>query len=88
MAQLSIRMDDALKRQAEELFKALGMNLSTAINVFVQQSVREKRIPFVLSAAGDPFFDERNIQYLTNIKNDPDRQSRMSVHELIDDTDD
>ena len=43
---ISIRMDSDLKVQADELFNALGMNLSTAFNIFVRQSIREGRIPF------------------------------------------
>ena len=43
---ISIRMDSALKTQADKLFGELGMNLSTAFNIFVRQSLREGRIPF------------------------------------------
>ena len=43
---ISIRMDTELKAQADVLFAELGMNLSTAFNVFVRQSLREGRIPF------------------------------------------
>ena len=38
---VSIRMDTELKAQADELFAELGMNLSTAFNIFVRQSLRE-----------------------------------------------
>ena len=43
---VSIRMDTKLKAQADELFAELGMNLSTAFNIFVRQSLREGGIPF------------------------------------------
>ena len=43
---VSIRMDTELKAQADELFAELGMNLSTAFNIFVRQSMREGGIPF------------------------------------------
>ena len=43
---ISIRMDSDLKAQAEELFGELGMNLTTAFNIFVRQSLREGGIPF------------------------------------------
>lgn len=46
---ISIRMDETLKKQADTLFNELGMNLSTAFNIFVRQSVREGRIPFDIS---------------------------------------
>lgn len=43
---LNIRMDAELKKQAEKLFSELGMNMSTAINVFLRQAVRQGSIPF------------------------------------------
>ena len=43
---VSIRMDTELKAQADDLFAELGMNLSTAFNIFVRQSLREGGIPF------------------------------------------
>lgn len=43
---ISIRMDVELKSQADELFAELGMNISTAFNIFVRQSLREGGIPF------------------------------------------
>ena len=46
---ISIRMDSELKAQADALHAELGMNLSTAFNIFVRQSIREGRIPFDIS---------------------------------------
>ena len=46
---ISIRMDTELKNAAESLFEELGMNLSTAFNIFVRQSLRERGIPFVIT---------------------------------------
>lgn len=43
---VSIRMDTELMEQAEQLFADLGMNLSTAFQIFVRQSLREGGIPF------------------------------------------
>lgn len=46
---ISIRMDKDLKQAAESLFDELGMNLSTAFNIFVRQALREGGIPFMIS---------------------------------------
>lgn len=43
---ISIQMDKETKAKADALFNKLGMNLSTAINTFVQQSICEGRMPF------------------------------------------
>lgn len=45
---ISIRMDADLKAQADALFAELGMNLSTAFNIFVRQALREGGIPFAV----------------------------------------
>lgn len=46
MANITVRIDDDLKMQAEELFRDLGMNLSTAVTAFIRQAVREQALPF------------------------------------------
>jgi DNA-damage-inducible protein J len=46
---VTFRVDDTLKKQADALFSELGMSLSTALNVFLRQSVREQQLPFAVS---------------------------------------
>ena len=46
---LSIRIDRDLKDEADQVFNSLGMNLTTAITVFVRQAVRQKKIPFEIA---------------------------------------
>lgn len=43
---VTFRVDESLKQEAEILYKDLGMSLSTAFNVFLRQSIREQRLPF------------------------------------------
>jgi DNA-damage-inducible protein J len=43
---LNIKMDLDLKLKADKLFSEMGMNLATAINVFVRQAVLEREVPF------------------------------------------
>ena len=64
MAQINIRIDDNLKEQAEILFEELGLNMSTAFNVFIRQSIRQGGIPFKITTQVDPFFSESNIKVL------------------------
>ena len=42
---VTFRMDKALKEQADSLYKALGLNLSTAFQIFVRQSLRQGGLP-------------------------------------------
>lgn len=64
MAQVNIRIDDKLKEQGEKLFTSLGMSFSTAISIFVSQSVREGALPFAVTTKTDPFYSETNQAYL------------------------
>jgi len=49
-ATFSVRMDESLKKQFDSLCAEFGMNTSTAINVFAKAVVRERKIPFEISA--------------------------------------
>ena len=48
MSQISFRMDDDLKMSAEDTFRSMGMTMSTAITIFVTQTVRDGQFPFVI----------------------------------------
>ncbi len=51
MTQISIRIDDELKRDAEAVLDEIGISLSAAVTVFLKKVARERRIPFELTAA-------------------------------------
>ena len=55
---VNIRMDEELKKQAEQLFAELGMNMTTAINIFVRQAINYGGIPFEIRR--DDFYNEYN----------------------------
>ena len=61
---LKIRIDKDLKEQAEVFFNELGLNMSSAFNIFVRQSLRQGRIPFELSLETDPFYNAPNMTVL------------------------
>jgi len=46
---INIRMDRELKEQAEVVLSELGMNMTTAFNIFLRQAVRQRKIPFEIS---------------------------------------
>ena len=62
MAQLSMRIDDSVKRKAEMACDALGMTMTTAINIYLVKLGNEMRIPFEVSA--DPFYNPVNQSVL------------------------
>ena len=83
MSQISLRIDDEVKREAEQVLNEIGLSMSAAINIFLKKVSREKRIPFELSI--DPFYSENNIQYLKEIMQEiKNGKSQFSQHELIE----
>ena len=46
---MSIRMDTELKKQAEAMFSDMGLNMTTAMNMFLRQVVRQGKIPFEIA---------------------------------------
>lgn len=63
---VSIRMDIDLKKQAEELFSDLGLNMTVAMTMFLRQAVRNQGIPFEISRV--PNAEAERITYDPNIK--------------------
>lgn len=59
---VTIRMDEGLKKQAENVFDQMGMNMTTAVTIFAKTVVREGRIPFEISV--DPIYAGGNDRYL------------------------
>lgn len=57
---ISIRMDKSLKKEADKLFSEMGMNLSTAFNIFVRQAIREQAFPFSITLGNNPNQDTVN----------------------------
>ena len=62
MAHLSMRIDDEVKRKAEIACDALGLNMTTAINLYLVKLGNEMRIPFEVSV--DPFYSSANQKVL------------------------
>ena len=87
MAQVNFRVEDEVKANAEKALKEMGLNMSTAINLFLVKVAREKRIPFEVNA--DPFYSPENIAELErrveSIKNGTES---FKEHELIEVDDD
>ena len=47
-ANINIRVDGDVKNKAQDIFAALGMDMTTAINIFLRQAIRTNGIPFEL----------------------------------------
>lgn len=66
---VNIRMDKDVKEQADALFSELGFNLTTAVNAFVRQAIRDRAIPFHIEAKSTEdkyyeYFNPHNMKIL------------------------
>jgi len=59
---VSVRMDDSLKQEFDEVCKELGLTMTTAITMLAKKMTREKRLPFDVSI--DPFYSDENMARL------------------------
>ena len=62
---VSFRMDEALKKQAEHIFDEMGMNMTTAFTIFTKAVVRSGKMPFEIAV--DPFWRVENQAYIENV---------------------
>lgn len=81
-ATFSVRMDDSLKKDFDSLCADFGMSMSTAITVFAKAVVRERKIPFEISAS-DPFYSKKNQQYIMQSL-EAYKKGNLTQHELIE----
>ena len=56
--QVTVRMDEDLKKETQQTLKKMGLDFSTAITLFSKAVVQQQRIPFEITA--DPFYSEKN----------------------------
>ena len=64
----SVRMDTDVKRQFDDFCMMVGMNTTTAFNMFARAVLREKRLPFDVTTVSDPFYSESNMAFLRRAK--------------------
>lgn len=63
----SISIDSEVKAKAQELFADFGMDLSTAINIFLKQAIYERSIPFAIRRE---LPNETTLRAMDNAEND------------------
>lgn len=84
MAVINIRVNDEVKKEAETIFKALGLNMSVAMNLFLKKCINEKGIPFDLKIPNRETIE--TMEGTNKILNgDIKRKSYKNVDELFED---
>ena len=79
---LNIRTDKGIKDQAEEIFAELGLNMTTAVNMFLRTAIREHGIPFELKLDVPNETTAAAIEEGRKLMADPDEPRYASMDEL------
>ena len=66
MAQVNFRIDDETKRRAESLFNSMGLTMSGAITIFIQQTLNRNEIPFPVQGTKPPSLTKEDYYAIVN----------------------
>ncbi|EPI40206.1 addiction module antitoxin, RelB/DinJ family [Enterococcus faecalis LA3B-2] len=77
---IHVNVDENLKEEAEQLFDDLGLNMTSAITIFLKQSINEQAIPFMINKG-----NKETLQALKDIKEGNVHGGFSSVEDLMED---
>lgn len=87
MATITIRVDDKTKQQAEELFNNLGLNLTSAINIYLKKAIAEQGVPFEVKKTN---YNQETIKAMLEserLAHDPNTKKYNSFSEILEEID-
>ena len=79
---VSIRVDKDIKSQADALFAEFGLNFTTAVNIFLRQTLREGKIPFTISLNKEP--NKTTLEALKEIEEMEKNPSAYKSYKNVD----
>ena len=62
MTTVSLRFDDEMKKELDEMCEEMGMNLTTFFMIYAKKALRDRRIPFEITAPTDEFYSKENMK--------------------------
>ena len=81
-AVVQTRVDSALKHDADAFFESIGMDTTTAIRIFLKQTLIQHKIPFEI-VQDSSFYSEKNMMALEHSKMQMEN-GQHSIHELVE----
>ena len=80
---MTVRIDNQQKAKFDSLCEQFGLSANTAINIFVRQVIRLRRIPFIISAAeSDEDIRAKAIQTIKEIREDAQNRPELTLYEI------
>ena len=84
---MTIRVNSKIKHEAQELFSSLGMDMSTAINVYLRRAVAFGGIPFMVEQDIPNRKTIKAIKEVQELEKNPNKKTYGSFAELLEDLD-
>lgn len=85
MGSIQVKVDDELLAKARAVAASMGLDLASAVRMFLTQMVRVNGLPFQPYADPDPFYSIKNQTHLERVAEDLRQGKNCSPHELIKD---
>ena len=83
MANIQVRVDETIRAQAQAVVTSMGIDLASAVRMFLVQMIKENGLPF--KPSGDPFYSPQNQAHLAKVIDDMNNGRNCAVHDLIED---
>ena len=64
MTTVSLRFEDSMKKELDEMCSEMGMNLTTFFMIYAKRALRDRKIPFEVTAPIDPFYSKANMSQI------------------------
>ena len=85
MQQITLRLDDQLKKEVEAMCESIGMNLNTFFTIYAKKAVKEQRIPFDITTdlTAEEYKAAKNlVQHLDTVRENADKNGWLSEDEV------
>ncbi len=79
--QITMRAEPSVKANFEAICKEIGLSVNAALNIFVKRVIRDRKIPFEVSA--DPFYSEANMRHIRKSIEEM-RAGKVAEHDLLE----
>ena len=82
MTMIEMPVDERVASDAAAVFGQIGLDVPTAVGIFLRVSIRNGGLPFEVS--DDPFYSEANMAHLNRVREDWKKGVNFHEHELVE----
>ena len=79
MKTVTLRLEDNVKESLDEMLESMGMNIATFYNIYTLRTLRDRKIPFEITAPEDPFYSDTNIAQIKKARGQIENGETVTV---------